>query len=57
LAARPEAGVPQATATWASTRAAYRFWDNPRVVPDDLAAAHRASALARPPAARWRHPP
>ncbi len=26
--------VPQATGSWAATKAAYRFWDNPRVSPE-----------------------
>jgi hypothetical protein len=46
----PEASVPQASSDWAATKAAYRFWDNPRVDPDDIRAAHRDSALERLPA-------
>ena len=30
----PEASVPVASRDWAATKAAYRFWDNPRVDPD-----------------------
>jgi hypothetical protein len=45
----PEAGVPQASGDWAATKAAYRFWDNPRVDPDDIRAAHRGSTLQRLP--------
>jgi hypothetical protein len=47
LLAAPEATVPQASGDWAATKAAYRFWDNPRVDPDDIRAAHRAVALER----------
>jgi hypothetical protein len=45
----PEASVPQASGDWAATKAAYRFWDNPRVNPDDIRAAHRDSTLERLP--------
>src|SRR5207245_2271537 len=31
----------------AATKAAYRFWDNPRVDPDAIHAAHRDSTLHR----------
>src|SRR4051794_1890937 len=47
LLAAPEASVPQASGDWAATKAAYRFWDNPRVDPDDIRAAHRAITLER----------
>jgi len=43
----PEASVPQAAGGWAATKAAYRFWDNPRVDPDDIRAAHRDVTLER----------
>src|SRR5437763_12040629 len=36
LAARPEAGVPEATGSRAAAKAAYRFWDNDRVRPDAI---------------------
>jgi hypothetical protein len=48
----PEASVPQAAGDWAATKAAYRFWDNPRVDPDDIRAAHRDSTLERLPGHR-----
>jgi hypothetical protein len=51
LADRPEASVPQATQTWAATKAAYRFWDNDRIDADDILAAHRRAALDRLPSA------
>src|SRR5437763_5690579 len=50
LAARPAHGVPQALPTWAATQAAYRFWDNPRVSPQDIHAAHRRATRQRLPA-------
>ena len=43
----PEASVPVASGDWAATKAAYRFWDNPRVDPDDIRAAHRDVTLER----------
>jgi hypothetical protein len=45
----PEASVPQASGDWAATKAAYRFWNNPRVDPDAIRAAHRDSTLQRLP--------
>jgi hypothetical protein len=43
----PEASVPEASGDWAATKAAYRFWDNRRVDPDDIHAAHRDVTLER----------
>jgi hypothetical protein len=43
----PEASVPQASGDWAATKAAYRFWDNPRVRPDRIRAAHRDGTRER----------
>lgn len=43
----PEASVPEASGDWAATKAAYRFWDNPRVQPDRIRAAHRDSTCER----------
>jgi hypothetical protein len=50
LAARPAAGVPEATGSWAAAKAAYRFWDNDRVHPAAIHAAHRLSTVGRLPA-------
>jgi hypothetical protein len=50
LAARPEASLPQATVTWAATKAAYRFFDNSRVTPEAIGAAHRQATVERLPA-------
>jgi len=49
LLARPEVSVPQATGDWASTKAAYRFWDNDRVDPEALRDAARQRTLERLP--------
>jgi Transposase DNA-binding len=49
LAARPEASVPQAAGSWTAAKAAYRFWDNDRVSPEAILAAHRDSVCARLP--------
>src|SRR5262245_3309671 len=50
LAEHPTATVPEATGDWASTKAAYRFWDNDRVCPSAIRDAHRLSTLERLPA-------
>ncbi len=42
--------MPQASGDWAATKAAYRFWDNPRVDPEAIGAAHRAATGDRLPA-------
>src|SRR5437016_5579195 len=49
LASRPESSIPQATVSWAATKAAYRFFDNKRVDADDIRAAHRAATEQRLP--------
>jgi len=49
LAARPEASVPQAAVGWGQTKAAYRFWDNPRVAAEAIRAAHRQATVERLP--------
>jgi Transposase DNA-binding len=33
LSAKPEASVPQASGTWAETKATYDFWDSPYIKP------------------------
>jgi Transposase DNA-binding/Transposase Tn5 dimerisation domain len=50
LAARPTAPVPQACASWAATKAAYRFWDQDRVCGHDIIAAHSRRTRDRLPA-------
>lgn len=47
LAAQPESSVPQACGTWPATKAAYRFWDNPRVKPDCILSGHQQSTVER----------
>jgi Transposase Tn5 dimerisation domain/Transposase DNA-binding len=49
FANNPEASVPEASGDWAATKAAYRFWDNQRVGPDAIRAAHRRGTLDRLP--------
>jgi hypothetical protein len=45
--ARPQANVPQACASRAKTKAAYRFFDHPRVTMDQLLDSHIASTRER----------
>jgi hypothetical protein len=47
LAAQPTASVPQASGTWAATKAVYRFWDSESVTPEAIRASHRQSTVAR----------
>lgn len=47
LSVRPTASIPEACETWAPTKAAYRFVDNPRVTPTAIMAAHRQAAVDR----------
>jgi len=41
----PTASIPEASGGWPGSKAAYRFFDNPRVRPDDIRAALRRDAL------------
>lgn len=50
LAAHPEASVPQALGLWADVKGAYRFWDNERVTPEAIRAAHQQRTRERLPA-------
>lgn len=47
LASQPESSVPQASGDWASTKGAYRFWDNDKVEPDAIIHAHELSTVER----------
>lgn len=47
LAAQPTASVPQATGSWANTKAAYRFWDLPHLKAETIRSAHYASTQQR----------
>jgi Transposase DNA-binding/Transposase Tn5 dimerisation domain len=45
----PAASVPEAAGSWAATKAAYRLWDNKRVDPDRIIAAHSRRTVERIP--------
>lgn len=47
LASQPESSVPQASEDWASTKGAYRFWDNDKVKPDSIIHGHKLSTIER----------
>lgn len=47
LAANPEASVNSACQGWSDTLAAYRFFDNPSVTPDQILQPHRAATQRR----------
>jgi hypothetical protein len=47
LAAQPATSVPLACRSWAATKAAYRFWDNPRVTPEAIRKAHGRATRER----------
>jgi Transposase DNA-binding/Transposase Tn5 dimerisation domain len=47
LSTRPTASIPAACQGRAETEAAYRFFDNPRVLPDGVLAPHRGATLQR----------
>ncbi len=47
LAAHPESSVPQASGSWAETKATYRFWDQEQVTPEAIREAHALSTAER----------
>lgn len=47
LASQPESSVPQASEDWASTKGAYRFWDNDKVKPDLIIYGHKLNTVER----------
>jgi hypothetical protein len=47
LLASPQGSIPKACGNWPASKAAYRFFDNPRVVFDVIIERHRTSALLR----------
>jgi transposase-like protein/transposase Tn5 family protein len=47
FAQHPTAPIPQACGSWTKTKAAYRFFDNEAVQPQDILAAHVQATLAR----------
>lgn len=47
LAEQPELSVPQACDDWWATKAAYRFWDHPKLTPAALLSGHVAQTVRR----------
>lgn len=47
VAQHPTAPIPPACGCWAKTKAAYRFFDNDTIGPEDLLAAHAHATLVR----------
>ncbi len=47
LGANPEASVNAALQGWGDTAAAYRFFDNPKVTPEEILRPHRTATLER----------
>lgn len=47
LATRPEGPINQACEDWAETKAAYRFFDNPKVTPEGIQASHAEKTVER----------
>jgi hypothetical protein len=47
LIERPEASLPQAMASWAETKATYRFLDSEKVTPKEIRAGHIQSTIKR----------
>ena len=47
LSGKPEGSVPQASENWAGTKGTYRFWDNEKVTPEKIRAAHREKVAER----------
>lgn len=47
LGQQPTASINQACEDWADTKAAYRFFENPNVSPDDILLPHRERSVER----------
>jgi hypothetical protein len=47
FSAHPRASIPQATGTWAETKATYRFIDNQKVTPDKILEPHKETSESR----------
>jgi hypothetical protein len=47
LSAKPEASIPQASGTWAQTKATYDFWDSPYIKPAMIRQGHRDATVER----------
>lgn len=44
---QPEKSIPDACPDWATTKATYNFFDNPKVTPDGILASHYANTIGR----------
>ena len=47
LSAKPEASIPEASGTWAETKATYDFWDSPYLKPSMLKKGHTDATVER----------
>ncbi|MBW4426866.1 MAG: IS4 family transposase [Nostoc desertorum CM1-VF14] len=47
LSAKPEASIPQASGTWAETKATYDFWDSPYIKPSMIRQGHIDATVER----------
>ena len=47
LTAKPEASIPQASGTWAATKATYDFWDSPYIKPSMIRQGHIHGTVER----------
>lgn len=47
LAEHPESSIPEACGKWKETKAAYRFFDHEKVVPEKILEPHRKATLER----------
>jgi hypothetical protein len=47
LSAKPEASIPQASGTWAQTKATYDFWDSPYIKPSMIRQGHQDATVER----------
>ncbi|AFY46810.1 transposase family protein [Nostoc sp. PCC 7524] len=47
LSAKPEASIPQASGTWAATKATYDFWDSPYIKPAMIRQGHQDATVER----------
>lgn len=47
LSAKPEASIPQASGTWAQTKATYDFWDSPYIKPSMIRQGHINGTVER----------
>ena len=52
FALQPTASIPQACGSWARAKAAYRFFDNDAITPEDLLASHLQATIQPFPAVK-----